>query len=123
VAISVVRPAELSSADIKSWHAMQSSTPAFANPFLSPEFAIISGELRPNARVAVLSEGSSTVGFFPFERTRSGKGVPIASGMTDCQGLVHAPGVQWDARELLRACELSIWQFDHLVAGQGPFER
>ena len=50
------------------------------------------------------------------------KGLPIASGMTDCQGLVHAPGVHWDARELLGACELSIWQFDHLVAGQRPFE-
>jgi CelD/BcsL family acetyltransferase involved in cellulose biosynthesis len=121
--IRVVPPGELSSADIDSWRAMQSSNPSFANPFLSPEFAVIVGELRPNTRVAVLSEGSSTVGFFPFERNRSGAGAPIAAGLTDCQGLVHAPGVQWDARELLRACRLSAWQFDHLVAGQHAFER
>lgn len=123
VMICVVRPAELSSADIDSWRSMQSSAPSFTNPFLSPEFAIIVGELRPNVRVAVLSEGSSIVGFFPFERHRSGAGTPIAAGLTDCQGLVHAPGVQWDARELLRACRLSVWQFDHLVEGQRPFDR
>jgi CelD/BcsL family acetyltransferase involved in cellulose biosynthesis len=123
VTIHVVRPAELSSTEIDSWRSMQSSTPSFANPFLSPEFAIVAGEFRPNSRVAVLSEGSSIVGFFPFERHRSGTGMPIAAGVTDSQALVHAPGVQWDARELLRACRLSIWQFDHLVEGQRPFER
>jgi CelD/BcsL family acetyltransferase involved in cellulose biosynthesis len=48
--------------------------------------------------------------------------VPIADGLTDCQGLVHTPGLSWDTRALLRACGLSAWQFDHLVAGQGPFE-
>jgi CelD/BcsL family acetyltransferase involved in cellulose biosynthesis len=123
VMICVVRPGELSSADIDSWRSMQSSTPSFSNPFLSPEFAIIVGEFRPSARVAVLSEGSSIVGFFPFERHRSGAGTPIAAGLTDCQGLVHAPGVQWDSRELLRACRLSVWNFDHLIEGQRPFER
>lgn len=121
--ICVVRPSELSSADIGSWRSMQSSTPSFANPFLSPEFATIVGEFRPSARVAVLSEGSSIVGFFPFERYRSGVGTPIAAGLTDCQGLVHAPRVQWDARELLRACRLFVWHFDHLIDGQYPFER
>ena len=25
--------------------------------------------------------------------------------------------------ELLRACKMSVWQFDHLVEGQRPFER
>lgn len=121
--ICVVHPSELSSGDIASWHSMQSGTASLANPFLSPEFAIAVGGFRPDTRVAILSDGSSTVGFFPFEQRRFGAGVPIAAGLTDCQGLIHAPDVQWDARELLRACRLSVWQFDHLVDGQRPFER
>ncbi|HEY2401280.1 MAG TPA: GNAT family N-acetyltransferase [Steroidobacteraceae bacterium] len=121
--ICVLRPGELGPDDIASWRSMQSSTPSLANPFLSPEFAIAVGKFRPSARVAVLSDGPSTVGFFPFERRRWGAGAPIAPGLTDCQGVIHAPGAQWDARELLRACRLSVWQFDHLVDGQGPFER
>lgn len=121
--ISVVRPGELNQDDIIRWRVMQSSTPSLASPFLSPEFAILAGEFRPNSRVAVLSDGSGIVGFFPFERGRFGAGMPIGAGLTDCQGLIHAPGVQWDARELLRKCRLSMWQFDHLEADQQPFEQ
>jgi len=102
---------------------MQSGTPSLASPFLSPEFAITVGEFRPTARVAVLSDGPDVVGFFPFERGRFGAGMPIAAGLTDCQGLIHAPGVQWDARELVRGCRLPAWRFDHLEASQKPFER
>jgi len=102
---------------------MQSSTPTLANPFLSPEFAITVEKFRPSTRVAVLSEGSSIVGFFPFERHKFDAGTPIARGLTDCQGLIHAPGVQWDPRGLLRSCGLSVWRFDHLVNGQRPFDQ
>jgi CelD/BcsL family acetyltransferase involved in cellulose biosynthesis len=123
VQISVVRPSELGRAEIAAWHSMQSETGSLANPFLCPEFAIAVGSFRPDARVAVLADGPTIVGFFPFERRRLGIGVPIGAGLTDCQGLIHSPGVEWDARELLRACNMSVWQFDHLVEGQRPFER
>jgi CelD/BcsL family acetyltransferase involved in cellulose biosynthesis len=123
VQVSVIRPGELGPAEVAVWHALQGQTESFGNPFLSPEFAIAVGHLRPGARVAVLSQGPEVVGFFPFERRRLGAGVPIAAGLTDCQGLVHAPGADWEPRMLLRACGMSVWQFDHLVAGQVPFER
>ena len=122
VTATVIRPAELGPAEIASWHAMQAGDPALANPFLSPEFAFAVGRLRPSARVAVLNDGPDTTGFFPFERRSFGLVVPIAAGLTDCQGLVHGPGAHWDVRELLRACGIASWQFDHLVAGQ-PFEQ
>jgi CelD/BcsL family acetyltransferase involved in cellulose biosynthesis len=102
---------------------MQRQTTSLANPFLSPEFAIAVGNFRPGVRVAVLADGPAIVGFFPFEQRRLGVGVPIGAGLTDCQGLVHAPAVEWDPQELLRACKLAMWQFDRLVAGQRPFER
>ena len=120
--ISVIRPDELGPGDIAAWHTMQRSTASLANPFLCPEFAIAVSRVRPAARVAVLTDGPSLLGFFPFERRGLGVGVPIAAELTDCQGLIHAPGAEWDARELLRACRISVWQFDHLVDGQQPFE-
>jgi len=101
---------------------MQRQQDYLASPFLSPEFAVAVGRFRPRARVAVLTEGAQIVGFFPFERRELGVGVPIAAGLTDFQGLVHAPGVDWDPRQLLRSCRISVWQFDHLLAGQRPFE-
>jgi len=123
VQISVVRPGELGPSEIATWHSMQRQTGSLASPFLCPEFAIAVGSLRPGARVAVLAEGPTIVGFFPFERRRLRIGVPIGAGLTDCQGLIHSPGLEWDARALLRACNMSVWQFDHLVEGQRPFER
>ena len=121
--ITVIRPDDLGPAEITAWHEMQAKTPAQANPFLSPEFTLAVGRLRPSARVAVLSEGSDIIGFFPFERRRLGLGVPIAAGLTDCQGLVHLAGASWDSRALLSACGISAWRFDHLVAGQESFDR
>jgi CelD/BcsL family acetyltransferase involved in cellulose biosynthesis len=123
VRISVIRPDELGPAELAAWHAMQRATPSLANPFLGPEFAVAVGTFRPAARVAVLADGPAIVGFFPFEKRRLGVGQPIGAGLSDCQGLVHVPGLEWDPRELLRAGRMSAWNFDHLVAGQLPFER
>jgi CelD/BcsL family acetyltransferase involved in cellulose biosynthesis len=123
VQISVAQPHELGAAEIAAWHSMQRATPSLAGPFLCPEFAIAVGRCRSRARVAVLSDGPQPAGFFAFERRRFGIGVPIGAGLTDFHGLVHAPGAEWDPRELLRACRIQAWEFDHLVPGQLPFRR
>jgi CelD/BcsL family acetyltransferase involved in cellulose biosynthesis len=101
---------------------MQQATPSLANPFLAPEFAVAVGRFRPGAQVAVLAEGQSIAGFFPFERRRLSAGVPICGWLTPCQGLIHAPEAEWDPRELLRGCGLSAWRFDNLIVDQRPFE-
>ena len=121
--ISIARPSELGSDDIAVWHSMLRKTDSLASPFLCPEFAVAVDRFCPNARVAVLADGPDIVGFFPFQRRRLGVGVPIGYGINDCQGLIHAPGVEWDPPELFRACKVSVWHFDHLVEGQRPFER
>ncbi|WP_329290319.1 GNAT family N-acetyltransferase [Streptomyces pseudovenezuelae] len=125
--ISVHRPGELSAADRVAWTALQSKahlhgTPGLANPFLSPEFALAVGRCRRGVRIAVVREQGEPAAFLPFQRTAAGVGRAVGLGISDAQGLVHRPGFTWDARELLRACGLAVWEFDHLVEGQGPFE-
>ncbi|HUC58705.1 MAG TPA: GNAT family N-acetyltransferase [Streptosporangiaceae bacterium] len=126
--VSVVRPAELGVSEVSAWHAMQDKTGELRNPFLSPEFAVAVGQARAehgldDVRVALLSDGSGLAGFFPFQRGRLGAGQPVGAGLSDCQGLVYAPGATWDASELLKSCGISVWHFDHLVSGQEPFSR
>ena len=118
-----MHPAELGSVEIQAWHEMQHKTSSLMNPFLCPEFSMGVGLVRPTARAAVLTEGQETVGFFPFERKRFGVGTPIGAGLNNCQGLIHAPDVKWQARDILRACKVSAWQFDNLINGQPSFER
>lgn len=119
--VHLIHPNELGSSEIATWHAMQQATPSLANPFLTPEFAIAVGRLRPDSRVAVLTAGSCTTGFFSFEKRHFGVGVPISGWLSPCQGLIHAPGAEWDAQELLRGCQLAAWKFDNLIADQKPF--
>ncbi|OON82340.1 GNAT family N-acetyltransferase [Streptomyces tsukubensis] len=125
--ITVLRPGELTAADRASWAAMQAKghlngSPELGNPFLSPEFALAVGRCRRGVRIGVVSEDGQPAGYLPFQRTAGGVGRAIGLGVSDCQGLVHRPGLDWDARELLRGCGLAVWEFDHLTGGQGPFE-
>ncbi|MFJ3308824.1 GNAT family N-acetyltransferase [Streptomyces sp. NPDC086549] len=119
--ITIHRPGELTEPLRRAWHRAMDESPEYANPFLAPEFAIGIGRHRAGARVAILREEGEPVGFFPYERDALGVGRAIGLGLSDCQALVHRPGVTWDAQELLRACRLSIFEFDHLVEEQRPF--
>ncbi|GHA89539.1 GNAT family N-acetyltransferase [Streptomyces chryseus] len=124
--IAVHRPGELSAADRATWTAMQSKAhlhgaPELANPFLSPEFTLALDRYRRGVRVAVVREDGEPVAFFPHQRSATGVGRAVGLGVSDSQGLVHRPGFIWDARELLRACGLAVWEFDHLAPGQEAF--
>lgn len=99
---------------------MQRSSRELANPFLSPGFTIAAGRVRAAARVAVLEEGRDIVGFFPFEQGRWRIGRPIAAGVSDAQGVIHVPGLEWAPVELLKGCHLDVWEFDHLIGSQIP---
>ncbi|WP_405140840.1 GNAT family N-acetyltransferase [Sphaerisporangium sp. NBC_01403] len=116
--ISVVHPRELGPTEAARWRALQSGDPALDSPFLSPEFTIETGRVREQARVAVLSDGADIVGFFPFERHQLGIGKPMAAGLTDAQGMVHAKDIELDPQELMKACGLAVFEFDHLQSGQ-----
>ncbi|OKH98466.1 cellulose biosynthesis protein CelD [Streptomyces sp. CB02923] len=125
--ISVYRPGELKGTDRAAWSTVQSQahllgTPQLANPFLAPEFTLAVGHCRRGVRIAVIREDGEPAAFLPFQRSSLGVGRAIGLGVSDAQGLVHRPGFQWDSRELLRACGLSVLEFDHLVEGQKPFE-
>lgn len=119
--IRVVRPGELDEGERESWRELRAKSGAPANPFMEPEFTLAVAGVRPGARVAVIEEGGSPAGFFPYERGAFGHGRAIGLGVSDCQGAVLRPGLHIGAPELLRACSLSAWEFDNLEAGQRLF--
>ncbi|HEY0534245.1 MAG TPA: GNAT family N-acetyltransferase [Actinoplanes sp.] len=119
--ISVVRLEDLGTSELATWRQIQRDQPHLQSPFLAPEFALAVARNRPTARVAVLEEADGIAGFFPFEVRRRVIGVPIGFGITDCQGLIHRAGLEWSPVELLRACRLPVWEFDHLMGDQQPF--
>lgn len=119
--ISVVRPGELGDSERSRWREIQKADPSLDNPFLSVEFALAMDRLRDYVRVAVIQDANRIVGFFPYERHSFGIGKPLGGFLTTCHGLISIPDLKVDAKALLRACKLSVFDFDHLVAGQPTF--
>jgi CelD/BcsL family acetyltransferase involved in cellulose biosynthesis len=119
--VTVVRPDELQDGDLARWRELQRGDERLGSSFLSPEFALAVGRGRPRAYVAVIEGSDDTRGYFAFERGLLGIGRPIGSGICDCQAVVQGPGLEIDARVLLAACGLTVWEFDHLLAFQTSF--
>jgi len=125
VNFTVVRPGDLGTAERARWRELQKADPALDNPFLSLEFALAMDRLRDYVRVAVIEDAGTVVGFFPYERHSFGIGKPLGGFLTTCHGLIAQPDLKIDAKAMLRACKLSVFDFDHMVAGQptfAPFE-
>lgn len=119
LSIDVCLPSELDESSISLWREFQRSHSELANPFLSPEFTVLYGRRRPQARVAVIKDAGQVVGFFPHERHRFGVGRGLGYGITDAQGVIHRPGIEWSSHDLVAACGLGVFEFDHLVGYQG----
>jgi CelD/BcsL family acetyltransferase involved in cellulose biosynthesis len=115
--ISVVPACELDDSARSKWLALQGCNPALASPFFCPEFTLAVNDACGNVRVAILEEGGSMVGFFPFQSHWS-VGGPSGRMLSDHQGVICAPGTHWQWSQLLRAAGLSCWRFDHLCADQ-----
>jgi CelD/BcsL family acetyltransferase involved in cellulose biosynthesis len=114
---TVVRPSELSAAELDRWRGIQRANPTLRNSFPSPDFSLAIDRARPTARVAVLEDGGQIVGFFPRELQGRCIGKPIGANISDCQGFIHTTNFYWDVMQLVRACRLPVWEFDHLIAG------
>jgi CelD/BcsL family acetyltransferase involved in cellulose biosynthesis len=106
----------------RRWAELQASNPGLASPYFSPGFTEAVGAARDDAQVAVLSEGEEVVGFLPFQRRGRSQGVPVGSLLSDFQAIVCRPDFSCDPREVVRACGLACWDFDHLLASQTWFE-
>ncbi len=121
--ITIHRPEELSSSLLLAWHRVMDESPDYANPFLAPEFAAGMDRYRGGAHVAVLHEKRGARRLLPVRAQLPGRRPSHRSRSLRLSGPGAPPGVTWDTQELLRACGLSVFEFDHLVEEQKPFGR
>ena len=119
--VRVLRPSELTPALTARWAEIQRSNARYASPFFQPAFTQLVARARDDVHVAVLERNDDAVGFFPYQRDRLGIGRPAGWTLCDYQGVVAEPDARWSADELIRACGLRWFEFDHLLAEQEPF--
>jgi len=116
-----VRPSELAEDDIELWSELQRSDAPLDSPFLRPEFAQAIGAVREDAEVAVIHDSTDTLGFFPYQRTRWGRGRPLGAPLSDFHGPSLRKTAEIAPKDLIRKCGLRHWHFDHLPAVQAGF--
>jgi len=124
--ITVIRGRDLDPEHLRAWTELHTANPELASPYFAPEFVQAVAAVRDDVEVAVLRDGGKIGALFPFQRIGRSLGGPVAGILSDYQGLVAGPGFSCDPRELLRACRLVAWDFDHLIASQqlfAPFHR
>lgn len=114
-------PRALSGAQLEAWRALHAAEPLGGSPFLAPEFTLAVASERTDVAVGILEEDGTAVGFFPHQRGRFGIGRPVGGWLNDLQGVIAAPGVVIDARDLLSSCSLVRWQFTCVPVSQREF--
>jgi len=120
--IDTIPATQLSREHIAAWRTLQQADPALDSPLFQPEFTQAVAAVRDDVEVAVLEEAGEFVGFFPFERSQGNVGRPVAGSLADMQGIILRSNIELDAAQLIRACGLTTWQFDHLIASQRLFQ-
>jgi CelD/BcsL family acetyltransferase involved in cellulose biosynthesis len=109
---------DLSSDLLVRWEEILRQSPELDSPYFRPQFSQAVAAVRENVEIAILREGGAVVGFFPFERVSGSTARPVGSRLSDYQAVITPRETQWQASELMRACGLKAWEFDHQLASQ-----
>lgn len=117
--VRVVPAAALGPQELARWSELQRASPVYRSPFFRPEFAAAVAAVR-EVRVAVIEDAGAVAGFFPFEPARR-SARPLGWPYSDYHGVVLDGAAALDPRELVRACRLAAWSFDHVPAGLAAF--
>lgn len=120
--IEVITAQELDAELLDTWHALQQSSTTLDSPFFSAAFTRAVGLERRGVEIAIVEDENEVVGLLPYSRDKARVGGPVAGKFSDFQGMVLKPDAVVDPRQLLRQCQLSSWQFNHLIADQTLFE-
>jgi CelD/BcsL family acetyltransferase involved in cellulose biosynthesis len=115
VRLETIHPKELGPAELARWRAHQRADIGMRSPYLTPEWAQLTGGVRDDARVCIIDDGAAFLGVQRLSRfSAMGLGAPIA----DYQGIVGVADV--DGKALCRALKVGRIDLSHVPAGATP---
>lgn len=119
--INIIAGCEIDAELQRLWTGIQRSNSELASAYFAPEFTMAMASVRNDVEVAIVEDEREIVAIFPFQRSDSSLGIPVAGVLSDYQGLVCRPGFVCDPREMVKGCRLAAWDFDHLLVSQACF--
>ena len=121
--ITPVRADELDASLLGRWDELRRADPSLASPYFCPQYVQAVARVRPDVRVGVIERDGQVQGFFPYQHVSARVAAPVGGRLSDCHGLIADAALDLSAQDLLRACRLHIWDFDHVPAAQQLFAR
>jgi CelD/BcsL family acetyltransferase involved in cellulose biosynthesis len=106
---------------LAAWSEMQLAHAQYDSPYFRPEFHQVAAEVGRPVMVGVMEQGGRPVGFFPFEKSSFGTALPVGLRLSDFHGAIVADGIEWSASQLLSACGVRRFVFNHLPVNQQAF--
>ncbi|MET0182728.1 MAG: GNAT family N-acetyltransferase [Caulobacterales bacterium] len=116
--IEVIHPCDLGPTETAAWRALQGD--GLRSPYLSPDWARLVGAARPDARIAVLTDGAER-GFLGVQRPSRFAAMGLGAPIADYQGLVAAPSFSPPPAALCRALGVGRIDLANVPAGQTYF--
>ncbi|MDP3661137.1 GNAT family N-acetyltransferase [Phenylobacterium sp.] len=124
MSIDVIRPRDLTAAQVARWSELQRVDPAFDSPFLSPQWARTveraQAESARGLQVAVVKQDGRDVGFMAA-RLGAYTALPAGAPMCDYQALVAEPGLSVDPHDLVHAFGVHRFDFSAMLESQAAF--
>jgi len=111
--IDTIRPHELTAEHRQAWRRLLSAQPGLDSPFFDPVYVEILGEHRKQIEIGVVSDATTPIGFFPFERHQQTIAKPLGVKLCDLQGVIVEEDMDLSVDDVLRGCGLTSWCFDH----------
>ena len=121
--VQVLQAEQLDAAHLAAWSRIQRSQPLYDSPFFNPEFTLAIASVRQDVRIAVLTDGRETVGFFPFQQSRWRTARPVGAGFSQFHAPLMAADFPWNIADLLRQIGLRHWAYDHLPTAIAQFDQ
>ncbi len=91
------------------------------SPFFRPEYTQLIAGVRDDVFVGVAFQNDEPVGSFRFSATRGTMAGLWAGRSPTIKASWHGPACCVEPRELLKACSLRSWTFNHVIASQRQF--
>lgn len=121
--IRIIKACELTTEQTLQWQDIASAQRYLQSPFLQPAFTRAVALVRDDVRVALFESHGELQGVFPFQFGPRGLLRNLCGRLSEFHTPIVKPEFAPDIPELLRACGLSWWQFDHLPVSESPLAK
>lgn len=104
---------DLTPDDIAAWKSILANNPTLDSGYYRPELTLAAARVRNDVEVAIVSQGGKPEAFFPFQRGDNNCATAITGRLSEFHGMILPQDSTVDIREIVKACGIRSWRFDH----------